>query len=154
MRFKRFLLELGVSGKYIPISLLDQEDEEHDEHLEKMDQLARSSSINILRSKSPSSAYIDEKTGDIVGGLWTGSSGDQFDFDIIVNPKYKKDGFHIVNQLIDDGISEFRFHQEADPEIKMVLDVVNPTMAKFLEWRGFKLYPVPGMASRWVAELE
>lgn len=98
--------------------------------------LAKESNIGILSDKELNEVVLNEK-GDVVAGLWISHDKEEFTFDIIVDPKYRRQG--IGKKLIKIAIEEYDSVEEAFPDSKMKADVVSPQMVKLLQKEGFEI---------------
>jgi len=95
--------------------------------------IAKENGVNILRGKELKSVVLDEND-NVLGGLWTEISGDEFSFDIAIDKSYQ--GMGIGERLVREAFSEFNL-QNYDDELRYVVDVTNPVMEKILLKYGF-----------------
>lgn len=106
--------------------------------------LAKDSGLNILRDKDPACYALDGER--VVGCLFVTDSNQKFSFDIAVDPKFRNKG--IGTKLIDMGIQEYEQRKEAFDDYSYSLDVINPSMKKILERKGFQVDE--DLGNRWV----
>jgi ribosomal protein S18 acetylase RimI-like enzyme len=117
------------------ISPIDEDDELDLEILGQAEVLMDQVGIIVLRGKELQQVAI---TNDkVVGALFTEWEGNEFSFDVGVNPDFQGRG--IGNRLIQVAIETYQFDKEAFPGAKMVIDVVNPRLADHLQSKfGFR----------------
>lgn len=95
--------------------------------------LAQESGIHISRNKDFKIGFVD---GDqLVAAMFDAVDDDCYAFDTVVHPAYRSKG--LGSRLIDAAIREYRDLEEAMPDIKFCLDVVNPVAMHILKTRGF-----------------
>lgn len=143
LEYRRKLKEEVVyisDGNVDPDSDYDGED-----IFDQVDELEKNSPINILRGKDLMAVYID--TGKVVAGLYIEMLKDEFSFDILVAKDHQGKG--IGSKLLDIALEEFELHKDANDEMTIRLDVVNPIMKKALEKRGFDVKEEIGK-DRWI----
>lgn len=108
---------------------------------ERLDELQKSSGINILSDKELDTVVM--KDDEIVGALYVGAIGEHMTFDIIVAPECQRKG--IAKRLIDDAISVYHMNREAyGDDYYLVGDVVNPNIIDYLTTVGFEIDEVSG----------
>lgn len=124
------LVDIVESFSEVYISdYFEEEDIDMDDLADQAEKIANTSSINILRDKELMTVMINDKTGKVVGGLWTSFDGESYSFDVIVDSKYQNSG--LGAKLIDSGMSQFNYYTDLDA--KLDLHVTNPILPKFLE---------------------
>ena len=99
---------------------------------QEMQNLEKSSEINILRGKELTTVAINSKK--IVGALYEEFDGHDYSFDVIVSPTMRRQG--IAKNLINIALNNFSMYEEMDANIK--LDVVNKDLENYLKSIGFK----------------
>lgn len=123
----------------ITIERINFEEESEDidvyEASETAEKIAKDNGLNILRGKELINVALN-KNGDVVGGLWTEISRDEFSFDIAVDKTSQGKG--IGEKLVNEAISEFDA-QNYDDQLKYKIDVTNPIMEKLLSKYGFEV---------------
>jgi len=112
---------------------------------DQVDTLEKNSPISILRGKDLFAIYLDN--GKAVAAAYNEVDGDEFSFDIIVADSHQGKG--IGSKMIDLALEEFEMHKDANDEIQIRVDVVNPVMKKALEKRGFDVKEETGK-DRWI----
>ena len=109
-----------------------------DEINKQASNIAKLGEINILRNKELSGILIDEDINIVAGAVWIDNSGEHFDFDIAIHPKYQRQG--LSKQLIEYVLSEYDYIKDGMGEgYSIMVHVVNPMMAKILSTYGFKV---------------
>ena len=98
------------------------------------DQIAKGSGINILSDKSLASVARD-KTGRVIGALYTSIVDNIFSFDIVVEKSSQ--GIGIGKRLVDEAISMYQSYAFDVPDLKIEADVVSPAMQHILASRGW-----------------
>jgi hypothetical protein len=96
--------------------------------------LANSSDIRISSNKEFFCGHVHTNSEDgklLVSALFIGSDPESFSFDTVVHSLYR--GFLLGPELTDVAIQEFHNIQEAYPDIKLELEVVNPQVVDFLK---------------------
>jgi len=125
-------------GSDISIEPIDFENESENidvyEASNTAEKIAKDNGVNILRGKELRSVALN-KNGDVVGGLWTEISNNEFSFDIAVDKSTQGKG--AGEKLVNDAISEFNA-QDYEGELKYKIDVTNPIMEKLLSKYGFE----------------
>jgi ribosomal protein S18 acetylase RimI-like enzyme len=107
------------------------------------EKIAKDNGVNILRGKDLKSVALNED-GDVVGGLWTEVSGDEFSFDVAVDKSMQGKG--VGEKLVNEAISEFNT-ENYEGQLKYSVDVTNPVMEKLLSKYGFEVVKrIPGHA--------
>lgn len=129
------LLREEETERSIRIVAIDDENdlEEIDGAYEKAHLIAKESGVNILRGKDLKSVAVNDN-GDVIGGLWTEISGDEFSFDIAVDKSYR--GMGVGIELIKEAFSLFNL-ENYEEQLRYVVDVTNPIMEKILLKYGF-----------------
>ena len=102
---------------------------------EQASKIAKDNGVNILRGKDLKSVALDDE-GNVVGGLWTEISGDEFSFDVAVDKSMQGKG--VGEKLVNEAISEFNAENFED-QLKYKVDVTNPVMEKLLSKYGFEV---------------
>jgi ribosomal protein S18 acetylase RimI-like enzyme len=113
------------------IGFVSPDDIEFDYYTD-LNRIEKESGINILSDKNLSLLAIKDER--VVGALYTGLTGDEFSFYIIVDKTQRGQG--IGKKLIDYGLSEF---QQLPEDYELKLDVVNPDLVNHLLKRGLKV---------------
>ena len=124
---------------------LDDEEEDQGDLYNQSHALAQSQGLNILRDKDPSCFVLDGKR--LVGCLFVTDSSTKFSFDIVVDPRYQGQG--VGSRLTDMAIQEYNERAGAYDDYEYEIDVVNPTMKRILECKGFRVLEKVG-ESRWL----
>lgn len=126
---------LFESFRVVPIDFENDMEDDIDIYdvSEKVHRIAKDNGVNILRGKELKSVVLDEND-NVLGGLWTEISGDEFSFDIAIDKSYQ--GMGIGERLVREAFSEFNL-QNYDDELRYVVDVTNPVMEKILLKYGF-----------------
>ena len=99
-------------------------------------QFAADHGVTVLSHLDWYGGYVDDQ-GVLVAVLFTGRSGDNYDFDIVVAPEARRRG--LAGQLMDMAIDEYEELREPLPDLVLSLDVINPISRKMLEARGFRV---------------
>ena len=108
---------------------------------ETAEKIAKDNGVNILRGKDLRGVALN-KNGDVIGGLWTEISGNEFSFDIAIDKTAQGKG--VGEKLVNEAISEFNA-QNYEDELKYKIDVTNPIMEKLLSKYGFEVVEkIPG----------
>ena len=118
---------------------------DYDDYINQLNSLEHGSEINILLNKELYAVAIVDN--QVAGALYTDYSNDEFSFDIIIDPKYRKRG--IGTALLDIALDEYDF-LENELGAAISVDVVNPVMKHMLEKRGFRV--VDEYPNRWIME--
>ena len=107
-------------------------DEMENDYSVDLDRIQKDSGISILSDKELNTLAV--YNGKVVGALYTGTSGGEYSFDVIVDKSMSGKG--IGSALVDMGLSQFRDFPD-DYVLKM--DVVNPWVEKYLLKKGLKV---------------
>ena len=149
---------ISESIKIIPI--LYSDDKFYDSNgysvWEQAAAIASSSGINIFRNKDLAFAAVDEN-GDVQGAIWKAIYKDDehgeedghgeddvwvYDFDVAVKREIRTKGLRselVGVKLIDAAIDDFRMEKSEFGNMYVKVWVVNPKLAKWLEYkRGFE----------------
>ena len=130
---------LKSKAQIVTIEPIDFENESENidvyEASEQASKIAKDNGVNILSGKDLKSVALDDE-GNVVGGLWTEVSGDEFSFDVAVDKSMQGKG--VGEKLVNEAISEFKF-ADFDNELKYKVDVTNPVMEKLLSKYGFEV---------------
>lgn len=97
--------------------------------------LAKNNGINILSNKELFKMILDG--GRVIAALFTASDMDEYEFDVVVDPEYRRQG--LAKELVEDAVMDYEGVKEVYPEVKFNVDVVNPNMQKLLEGMGFSV---------------
>jgi len=126
-------LSRNATLDYINVGFEDDFDSDYDtgDLVEQAYTLAQEY-FNVLSNKEPYEVALDN--GEVVGASFVTEYGD-FEFDVVVHPSHRRKG--IAKELIRNAVQEFDFRSEADPEIVMQVDVVNPDMVNYMNSLGF-----------------
>jgi len=93
--------------------------------------IVRKVGVNILRGKTLSGILFDTQTLTAIGGVWVETDGDVFSFDIAIDTPYQGKG--LSDMLIQSAISDYEYMRDANDDLRMELDVINPKMARILK---------------------
>lgn len=126
IKLKSLILETSDELEFVSP---DEASERDIDYYDDLNRIEKESGIRILSDKNLSVIAI--KNGKAVGALYTGLSGDEFSFDIIVDKNERGQG--IGNKLSNLGFSEYRDLPEG---YNLKLDVVNPNMVHYLLKKG------------------
>lgn len=96
--------------------------------------LARKVDMGITRDRELHSTVSDSK-GDVVGAAWRSFDGEEYAFDVAIDPAYQGKG--LGSKLTDDMIGAFDEYQMLGPDAVMRLHVTSPKMEEMLKRRGF-----------------
>lgn len=97
-----------------------------------LNRIEKESGINILSDKNLSVLAIKDER--CIGALYTGITGNEFGFDIIVDKNEQNLG--VGSKLFNIGMSEFR---DLPDDYVLKLDVVNPHWVQHHLKRGLKI---------------
>lgn len=97
--------------------------------------IAKLSSIRILSDKELS--WMAVSRGKVVGAIFTSLVSGHFGFDTVVAEKWQKKG--IGTKLIELGLDEYTNLSWDCPDIKLILEVVNPVAQKMLAKHGLRI---------------
>ncbi len=124
---------------------IENEEEEHG-NLDPF-VLASKSTIRILRGKEFYLGHVHKQNKELASALFTENDEGVFSFDIVVDPKYSKDG--LGKDLIQVGLDEFHTLKNEGFVETILLDCVNPVMKKMLEKFGLVVREQIGQ-NRWI----
>lgn len=110
--------------------------EEPDDIEEDPWEFAADQGVRVLSHLDWHSGYVDDD-GRLVAALFTGVSGDEYEFDIVVAPSHRRQG--LASELMDAAIANYEELLEPSPDLVFSLDVINPISRKMLEKRGFRV---------------
>ena len=102
-----------------------ESDDLYDELIVKTNKLRKSNNEVSFGSADIFEVIYDEKTNDLIGASWIELS-DVFSFHIIINPKYRKQGY--AKKLIDGSMQKYTNMKKHRPDFKIQLNVVNDTL--------------------------
>lgn len=91
--------------------------------------------IRISRNKELFAIAIDNNK--TVGAIFTYSDENTYEFDVVVNDQYRRQG--IASKLVDLVIADFEDQKTFNPNIKMNVLVVNENMIQLLLKKGFHI---------------
>jgi ribosomal protein S18 acetylase RimI-like enzyme len=144
LSFKLFETASSIEGYYF------SEDDDYDEEspldrsemIQRAYDLAKNCGVNILSDKNLLYIFYDNKFEKIVGALFT-SVSDTYSFDIVVDRSYENVG--MGTKLVKIAISHFEEYKDANPDLTMEIDCINPVMANILRKKfGFEDGPILG----------
>lgn len=92
--------------------------------------------LGVLSHKTLTTGVVD-CNGELVAAAWTAIADDEYSVDIAVVPKHQGKG--LGAWLLDNHLEIPYELQEAYPDAKVVMDVVNPLVAHMLAKRGFAI---------------
>lgn len=112
--------------------------------------IARDRNIGLTRDRNLSFIARDED-GEIIGGAYTSLENDEYTFDVIVSREAEGKGIgsRLLDKVINPELSMGYDIYDIYPDLKVKVDVVNPSMKKMLEKRGFKVDDRIGQ-DRWI----
>jgi len=110
--------------------------EDGDEIDEDPWEFASEQGVNVLSHLDFYGGYVNDD-GELIGVLFTGISGDDYEFDLAIRPDYRRQG--LASELMDIAISDYEEHLEWNPDLVFSLDVISPISRKMLEKRGFRV---------------
>jgi ribosomal protein S18 acetylase RimI-like enzyme len=97
-------------------------------------QLARDVGINILSNKNFVCGHVVD--GEFVSSLFDYADQDEYEFDIVVHPKWQRKG--LGSKLLDVAISEFDNYADVyGDDFVFNVDAVNKHMVTMLKRKGF-----------------
>ena len=108
--------------------------------------IAKDRNLGITSDRELAFVAKDEN-GEIVGGAFTSADQDGYTFDVVVSKEAEGKG--VGSKLLDEVINPPYEITEAYPDAKVKVDVVNPSMKKMLENRGFVVEEKIGK-ERWI----
>jgi len=91
--------------------------------------------VRVLSHLDWLAGYADSR--GLAAVLFTGISGDEYEFDIAVAPRARRQG--LASKLMDLAIENYEDMLEPFPDLVFSLDVINPVSRRMLEQRGFKV---------------
>ena len=112
--------------------------------------IARDRNIGLTSDRNLSLVARDED-GEIIGGAYTSLEDSKYTFDVIVSREAEGKG--IGSRLLDKVINPDYELYDTYPDLKVEVDVVNPSMKKMLEKRGFQVMQRIGQ-ERWIMSPE
>jgi hypothetical protein len=126
------------------LSIINIDPEDEWELAEQGAQAISNSGIRPDRGKDIS--LVAMHGDDVVGGVASGWDGNAFSFDVGIDPTFIRHNLARAGlKLIDAAIDLFDSESEAYERPYMRLHVVNPQLAKYLEYnRDFEVSPVGG----------
>lgn len=129
---------------------LDEDGEIDCDADEVVRKLARDRNIGLTRDRNLSLIARDEN-GEIIGGAYTSLENDEYTFDVIVSREAegKGVGSKLLDKVINPELSMGFDIYDIYPDLKVKVDVVNPSMKKMLEKRGFEVKDRIGQ-DRWI----
>ena len=112
--------------------------------------IARDRNIGLTRDRNLSFIARDED-GEIIGGAYTSLENDEYTFDVIISREAEGKGIgsRLLDKVINPELSMGYEIYDMYPDLKVKVDVVNPSMKKMLEKRGFKVDDRIGQ-NRWI----
>jgi ribosomal protein S18 acetylase RimI-like enzyme len=108
--------------------------------------IAKDRNLGITSDRELAFVAKDEN-GEIVGGAFTSADQDGYTFDVVVSKEAEGKG--VGSKLLDEVINPPYEIAEAYPDAQVKVDVVNPSMKKMLENRGFVVEEKIGK-ERWI----
>ena len=108
--------------------------------------IAKDRNLGITSDRELAFVAKDEN-GEIVGGAFTSADQDGYTFDVVVSKEAEGKG--VGSKLLNEVINPPYEITEAYPDAKVKVDVVNPSMKKMLENRGFVVEEKIGK-ERWI----
>ena len=88
--------------------------------------------------------------GKVVGATWKSFDGENYAFDVAVDPAYQRQG--LGSTLTDDMIDGFTHYTDMGDDVTMRIHVTSPEMEKMLQRRGFKVIEDVGTGSKIMAK--
>lgn len=102
----------------------------------KAEKLANNRGIRILSGKDLLYAFYDINSDNVIAALFVDPIGD-YSFDIVVDVNHEKSGY--ATKLVEIAIGDYEIYKEADEDLIMKIDCINPIMGNLLERKfGFK----------------
>ena len=111
-----------------------------------VNKIAKDRNLGITSDRELSRVAKD-KSGRIIGGAFTSVDKNTYSFDIVVSKEAEGKG--VGSKLLDSVIKPDQELFEVYPNMKVSVDVVNPSMKKMLESRSFKVDQKIGK-TRWI----
>jgi GNAT superfamily N-acetyltransferase len=145
------LIENFEGSEEISIETPFDEDGEIDHDADNaVRKIARDRNLGITSDRELAFVAKDEN-GEIVGGAFTSVDQDSYTFDVVVSKDVegKGVGSKLLDAVIDPNKTISYEFSEMYPNAKIKVDVVNPSMKKMLEKRGFSVEEVIGK-DRWI----
>jgi ribosomal protein S18 acetylase RimI-like enzyme len=138
-----------IGGKKLKVSIDQPFDEFGDIDYDAEDavrKIAKDRNLGITSDRELAFVAKDEN-GEIVGGAFTSADQNGYTFDVIVSKEAEGKG--VGSKLLDEVINPPYEITDAYPDAKVKVDVVNPSMKKMLENRGFIVEEKIGK-ERWI----
>jgi ribosomal protein S18 acetylase RimI-like enzyme len=138
-----------IGGKKLKVSIDQPFDEFGDIDYDAEDavrKIAKDRNLGITSDRELAFVAKDEN-GEIVGGAFTSADQDGYTFDVVVSKEAEGKG--VGSKLLDEVINPPYEITDAYPDAKVKVDVVNPSMKKMLENRGFVVEEKIGK-ERWI----
>jgi len=93
--------------------------------------LANSVGITILSDKNLLASIVDHDESRVIAAVFNSVTPEEYGFDTVVDSKYQRRG--LGKALIQIAMDEYASLQDAYPDLKLNLDVVNQDIIPFLE---------------------
>lgn len=110
---------------------------------EAADNIAKQRGLGITRDRVLQFVAMFED--QVVGGAWVSFDGDNYEFDVAVDPNYDRQG--IGTKLVQAAVSErseiCQGYEEAEDQATMLVPVTSQSMCRLLEKEGFIITDVP-----------
>ena len=145
------LIENFEGSEEISIETPFDEDGEIDHDADNaVRKIARDRNLGITSDRELAFVAKDEN-GEIVGGAFISVDQDSYTFDVVVSKDVegKGVGSKLLDAVIDPNKTIGYEFSEMYPNAKIKVDVVNPSMKKMLEKRGFQVEKQIG-EGRWI----
>ena len=147
------LFNLIVLCEKIDVSIEEPRDEFGEIDYDAEDavrKIARDRNLGITSDRELALVAKDEN-GEIVGGAFISVDQDSYTFDVVVSKDVegKGVGSKLLDAVIDPNKTISYEFSEMYPNAKIKVDVVNPSMKKMLEKRGFQVEKQIG-EGRWI----